>query len=100
MSEVSVAEVKEFLRIVHDDDDAMLQALIDSAEREARSFLGHDSLEVDETDVDAPTVPADVKTAIKLLVRADYDATDAEQAQAWRKCAEVKMYPYRQNIGV
>lgn len=100
MSVVTVAEVKQYLHIVHDDDDAELQDLIDSAEREARSFLGHDSLEVDETDVDAPTVPADVKMAVKLLVRADYDATDPDQALAWRKCAEVKMYPYRQNIGV
>ena len=100
MSTVTLAEVKQYLRVIHDDDDALLQDLIDSAEREARAFLAHDSLEVDETDIDAPEVPPDVLTAIKLLVRADYEAADAAQVLAWRTCAELKMWPYRQDIGV
>jgi hypothetical protein len=97
---VTLAEVKQYLRQIHDDDDDLLQSLIDGAEREALAFLGSDTLEVDETDIDAPSVPADVISAIKMLVRADYEATDPEVANAWRKCAEIKMYPYRSGLGV
>lgn len=32
MSVVTVAEVRLFLRVIHTDDDALLQALIDAAE--------------------------------------------------------------------
>jgi hypothetical protein len=100
MSTVTLAEAKQYLRVIHDDDDTLIQDLIDGAEREARAFLAHDSLEVDGVDSSEPQVPHDVLTAIKLLVRADYEAADAAQALAWRQCAELKMWPYRQDIGV
>jgi len=100
MSTVTLVEVKQYLRVIHDDDDTLIQDLIDAAERQALSYLAHDSFEVDLSDVDVPTVPPDVLMAIRLMVRADYEAADPTIAEQWRDVAHGKLYPYRQGFGV
>lgn len=95
MSTVTVAEAKQYLRIVHDDDDALVQSLIDAAEQWVMRTMRTTTLEVLETETDAPSVPEDVVTAIKLHIRAHYEEQDPDKVQKWCGVAEQILYPYK-----
>lgn len=95
MSTVALAEAKTFLKCVHDEDDTLIQALIDTAEQWAMRTMRTTTLEVLETDIDAPSVPEDVKTAIKIHVNAHYGEPDPERVNKWSMVAEQILYPYK-----
>lgn len=49
---------------------------------------------------DPQGVPEQIKQAIVLLVKADYEGTKPEEAEGYRKAAEAKMHPFRLGLGV
>lgn len=119
MSKVQLQEVKQDLRITHDLDDAILQRYIDSAEREAASFMDRKDLEGPWDDYVSPPAPCtvssssssssssseeplpdDVRIAIYFLVRSKYDAPDPADIAVYRDAAEVLLFPYRRGLGV
>jgi hypothetical protein len=107
VSAVSIESVKRDLRIIHDDDDVLLQELIDSAERECLQFINAEYLpgleptseEASSESVD-PVVDADVARAIRLIVRGGYEETDVTRLPAYRSAAESLLMPYREGLGV
>lgn len=100
---VMLSTVKDYLRVIHDADDALLQRLIDGAEAQAMRFLGTDRLDLlspSSSTSSESGVPADVVTAVCLMVRADYEAMEPAHAAAWRDVAYEKLYSYREGLGV
>lgn len=68
MTLVDLDQVKAFLRVDHDDDDAQLSVLIEASEGRVAAFLKRD-LAVDY----ANSLPKEVETAVSLLVAMLYD---------------------------
>lgn len=110
MSEITVTQIKADLRIIHDDDDALLQILIDASEDEALRYMNRTELPTNPYNLpeessteDIPStgdpIVAGVYAAIFLLVRAKYEGMDASQIEGLRKCAETILQPYRTEIG-
>jgi hypothetical protein len=110
VSVINLETVKEALRVIHNDDDALLQTLLDAAEDEAMRFCGRNqlpTLPVDDPESpsseDIPSsedpVAPSVVTAVICLVKADYEAA-VEEAERLRKIAETKLMPYRVGLGV
>ena len=89
----TLSDCKAFLRVTHDDDDALLTRLLGSATREALAWMDDDRL----PDVPGPAVemdiPEDVLQGIFLLVQADYDG-NPEKRDAFRKAATSLLRPY------
>ena len=89
----TLSDCKAFLRLTHDDDDALLTRLIGSATREALAWMDDDRL----PDVPGPAVemdiPEDVLQGIFLLVQADYDG-DPVKRESYRKAATALLRPY------
>lgn len=113
MSIVTLDQIKAYLDVIHNSDDAKLQLLVDGAEDEALQFLDRDQLPrrnesaVDECDSNQPEAVSDsddlapvVRMGIYLIVQAMYDAADAEEMARVRKAAETKWFPYRNRLGV
>jgi hypothetical protein len=113
MSIVKVEQIKAYLGVIHNSDDAKLQVLIDGAEDEALQFLDRDELPrarataVDECDSNQPEPVSDsddlapvVRMGIYLIVQAMYDGATADEMNKVRMAAEVKWFPYRQRLGV
>ena len=86
----TLAEVKAFLRVNHNADDAMLTALMLSAEEELASYLGVTEL---------PNKPA-VVTSVCLLVRSSYETESPDDAARWRDVARNISHGYRAGIGI
>lgn len=123
MSVITLAEAKEFLDVIQSSDDGKLQALLDGAEQEALDFMNRrdfteictpcdpcddeDDCESDrELDSDEMAVivadygmPASVRIGVMFLLQAAYQASP-EEADKLRRAAEVKLFPYRCNLGV
>lgn len=95
MSILSLESLKASLRVIHDEDDALLQELLDGAEAEACRILNLDGLPEGES----LDVMPDVRTAVWLLVSADYEAPTADEAGKRRYAAETKLWPYRVRMG-
>lgn len=89
----TLSDCKAFLRVTHDDDDALLTRLLGSATREALAWMDDDRL----PDVPGPAVemdiPEDVLQGIFLLVQADYDGDPAKR-ESYRKAATALLRPY------
>lgn len=89
----TLSDCKAFLRVTHDDDDALLTRLLGSATREALAWMDDDRL----PDVPGPAVemdiPEDVLQGIFLLVQADYDG-DPVKRESYRKAATALLRPY------
>ena len=86
---VALADLKEFLRVSHDEDDALLTALIASAEDELARYL----------EVSELPFAASVDLAVKFLCRASYDAETADESARWREVARTTAHSYRRGIG-
>jgi uncharacterized phage protein (predicted DNA packaging) len=104
MSEVSIESVKRDLRIIHDDDDTLLQELIDAAEKECLNFINAEYLpglepNSEETSSEL-TIEPDAARGIRLIVRGGYEETDIMRMAAYRNCAEALWMPYREGLGV
>lgn len=111
MSQVTLEMVKADLRIIHDDDDLLLQSLIDSAEQECMRFLNRSQLPTlpleypsdsssEEVPSDGDPVAPDVVRGVICMVRADYDESDPAKRPQWRAAAESLWMPYRVGLGV
>jgi len=88
MSITTLLEVKQSIRQTHDDDDALLQRLIDSAESEAMRFIG--------ATATSSYLPDDVINGVILMVQADYDG-DPLMRQKYRDAAEALWMPHATN---
>lgn len=100
---ISLESVKRDLRVIHDDDDELIQELIESAEKECLNFLDIDvlpGLEESSEQSSEPVVETDVARAIRLLVRGYYEETDISKLSAYRSAAEALLMPYRQGLGL
>lgn len=110
MSQITLQQVKDDLRVIHDADDDLLQILIDASEDEALRYMNRTELptnpydlpeEFSSEDVPStgdPIVPS-VYSAVFLLVRAKYEGKTADEIAALRLCAETILQPYRTEIG-
>ena len=87
---MSLANLKAFLRVTHDEDDTLLSALLASAEDELERYL-----EVSEL----PAAPS-VQLATWMLVRSAYDAETPDDALRWRQAAHSTAHSYRTGMGV
>ena len=89
----ALSDCKAFLRVTHDDDDALLIRLIGSAVREALAFMDAGNLPaVPGADVTLD-LPEDAVQAVFLLVQADYDGDPAKR-DTYRKAASALLRPY------
>ena len=105
MSEIALSEAKEFLRVIHNHDDAMIQRLLDGAEDQALQYMDREDfgdLCPDDSDYvsssDYP-MPPSVETAVLLLLQADYGAMP-EEAERLRNSARSMLWPFRCRLGV
>ena len=109
MSVIALATIKSYLRVTHTSDDTLLQTLLDGAEDEALRFMNRSELpglsydlpedSSSEPDIDTePSIAPSVIVGVALLVSCDYDAAPDER-ETLRKAAEVKLQPYRTEIG-
>jgi len=98
VSTISLEQAKQFLDVIHDEDDAKLQLLLNAAEDEACQFMGRESLTIllDETNAE---LPASITMGVMILLQANYQATP-EDAAKLRKAAEIKLTPYRIGWGI
>lgn len=111
MSIVTVSEIKDYLRVIHSGDDALLQTLIDAAEDEAVRFLNRTELptlpleypsssETEEVPSSEDPITPSVRIAIYYLVQSKYEGTKPEDIPKLRQAAEVLLFPYRASLGV
>lgn len=110
MSQITLNDVKATLRVTHDEDDALLLRLIDSAEQECLRFLGRAELPTlpleyvgssssEEIPSSEDPVAPDVYNGVILMIQADYE-NDPEKRELLRRAAESLWMPYRSAIGV
>lgn len=111
MSQITVSEAKLFLRIIHDDDNLLLQLLIDAAEDEIKRFC--DRTELPTLPIDYPSesssedipssedpVAPSIRYAVLLLVQVGYEGNKPEDQSRVRSAVESICYPYVNNKGV
>ena len=100
MSQITLSEAKGFLDVIHSADDAKLQLLLDAAEDEARAFMNRDDLiEWDSNVSSTDPIPGSIKIGVLLLLQANYQASP-DDVEKLRKAAEIKLMPYRLDLGV
>ena len=100
MSVITLSEAKSFLDVIHNSDDAKLQLLLDAAEDEARMFMNRDDLiEWNSNISTTDPVPGSIKIGVLLLLQANYEASP-DDAEKLRRAAEIKLMPYRLEMGV
>ena len=100
MSAITLSEAKACLDVIHSADDTKLQLLLDAAEDEAKMFLNRADLEEwDSTISSTDPVPASIKIGVLLLLQANYQATP-DEAEKLRNVAEIKLQPYRLELGI
>lgn len=117
MSVITVFQIKSDLRVLHNEDDSLLQILLDASEDEALRFMNRTQLPTIPVDyppvydsnmevqpevvpgVDHPLAPS-VYAGVFLLVRSKYDSADPAEISKLRACAETVLMPYRTVMGV
>jgi hypothetical protein len=100
MSVITLSEAKSFLDVIHNSDDSKLQLLLDAAEDEARMFMNRDDLiEWNSNISTTDPVPGSIKIGVLLLLQANYEASP-DDAEKLRRAAEIKLMPYRLEMGV
>lgn len=110
MAVIALTTVKQYIRVTHNSDDALLGILLDGAEQEAMRYMNRSELpgvvyalpedSSSEPDITTePAIAADVVVAVSMLVRLQYDALDPDDAMKWRRAAETLLQPYRTEIG-
>ena len=88
---LTLEEVKRHCRIDHNDEDALLLALIDTAIAACADYLNMDAADL------AVAVPAPVKSAALLLVGALYENRESMGERPFHKnpAFEALLNPYR-----
>ena len=86
---VTLQEMKQHLRILHNFDDAIIQIYLDSAEQHIQNYLGTDYSKT-------ATTPAPIKSAILLLGADLYQnrTMQAEQALNNNRAFDLLLNPY------
>ena len=98
---ISLDEAKAYLRIEHDEEDALLEALIQQAQTAAEDFcrVGFEQVSSTSTsDGTEATVPGPVKLAVLLMVGYFYENREAAEGAAYRtmrRAFTTLLYPYR-----
>jgi hypothetical protein len=112
MSVVLLSDVKAWLRLTHDNDDALLQILVDGAEDQACQYMNRTSLprigqecpdECDTARVEDPvsdgdTLPPAVRSAICIMVQVEYEA-QPDDREALDRAWQQKLWPFRCGLG-
>ncbi len=108
---ISLQEVKAYLRIDHNADDALLTLLIETAKEQAQAYLNHDFTELDsEGVVTYLAIPSAVKLACLRMVNSWYDYRDdsTETSSLGNRSrnvgevpwdAERMLWPYKKLVG-
>lgn len=100
MSAITLTEAKSFLDVIHNSDDVKLQLLLDAAEDEAKMYLNRSDLEEWDSNISSTDpIPASIKIGVLLLLQSNYQASP-DEIQQLRKVAEIKLNPYRIEMGV
>ena len=116
LTAVTVEEIRAFLRIIHTDDDDLLQILIYGAEDEAKRFCNRtqlptlpleypprydssSSLVSEEVPSSEDPIAPSVRIAIYYLVQSKYEGTKPEDVARIRQAAETLLWPYRTELG-
>jgi len=100
MSVITLSEAKSFLDVIHNSDDSKLQLLLDAAEDEARMFMNRADLYEWDTNISTTDpVPGSIKIGVLLLLQSNYEASP-DDAEKLRRAAEIKLMPYRLEMGV
>lgn len=100
MSVITLSEAKSFLDVIHSSDDAKLQLLLDAAEDEARAFMNREDLYEWNSNISSTDpVPGSIKIGVLLLLQSNYEASP-DDAEKLRRAAEIKLMPYRLEMGV
>lgn len=113
MSVLTLAEVKEYLRVSHTLDDSLLADLIEDAEDECLQYIDRPSLprvgaadydEFDTSYIDYPVsdssdLPRSLRRGILLIIQGAYEGKDADEMAKIRMLAEIIWHPYRQQLG-
>ena len=88
---LTLEEVKRHCRIDHNDEDALLLALIDTAIAACANFLNMDAADL------VVAVPAPIKSAALLLVGALYENRESMGERPFHKnpAFEALLNPYR-----
>lgn len=88
---LTLAETKLHLRVDHNDEDALIAAMMETAQAACADFL---NMEVDDLDTDAP---APVKSAALLLVGTLYENRESQGDRPYNKnpAFEMLLNPYR-----
>ena len=88
---LTLAETKLHLRVDHSDEDALIQALMDTATAACADFLNMDAADL------VVAVPAPVKSAALLLVGALYEHRESVSERPFSKnpAFEALLNPYR-----
>jgi hypothetical protein len=113
MTVLTVAEVKEFLRVSHTVDDSLLLTLIASAEAQALMWMDRQDLPragEDEAPEECDTaividvisegvsLAPDVRLALFYLIQSAYEA-QADDAEKLRNAAFAMLSPHRHRRG-
>ena len=88
---LTLAETKLHLRVDHDDEDALIQSLMDTAVAACADFLNMPAADL------VVAVPAPVKSAALLLVGALYEQRESQGERPYNKnpAFEMLLAPYR-----
>lgn len=120
MSVILLSEMKELLQVIHDRDDGRIQLALNAAEAEALKIMNRkylptvddpeppedasenyselDPMSENETASEASAeIEPDVKLAIYIMTRANYDDSGVAAARAR---AETLLSPHRKGLGV
>lgn len=98
MSVIDLSIAKDYLDVIHDADDAKLQALLDGAEDEAAQYMGQTLGELVGTESSSGSLPGSVLVGVMLLLQAIYQASPDDAAKL-RIAAEIKLTPHRVGWG-
>lgn len=103
MSYIDLAEVKNFLDVIHSHDDTKIQALLDGAEAAALDFMNRthfgELCELDSNYDGTVSLPDNVKLGVYFLVSQYYDGKP-EEHELLQKTAERLLMPYRCEMGI
>ena len=93
-------DVKNALRIMHDDDNDEINRLIASNVRECLKFL--DGVQLDGEIVSSEEVvylTDDLFNGVIIMIKCDYEG-DITKRGEYRTAAESLWYPYRESVGL
>lgn len=111
MSQITLTDAKDFLRVVHSHDDALIAQLLKGAVQQALRYLNRTQLptlpvdspsESSSEDVpsDEDPIADDVRVAVLRLVQIQYEVASPDEAEKIRQSALHMLQPYRIGLGV